>query len=68
MGRTIKVSLAQQNQLQKLSSSSHNSAPKAIWNSDDWFQQHVAGNSPEEQEKQRQQQQDQRVLREEAKV
>jgi RNA recognition motif-containing protein len=40
-GRTIKVSLAQQNQLSKLSS--QNAKGQAIWSSDDWFQQHVVG-------------------------
>ncbi|MGK3740970.1 MAG: RNA recognition motif-containing protein, partial [Bacillariaceae sp.] len=40
-GRTIKVSLAQQNQLSKLSS--QNAKGQAIWSSDDWFQQHVIG-------------------------
>lgn len=67
MGRTIRVSLAQPNQLQKLSSA--NTSQQAVWSSDEWFQQQVAGNlSPEDQEKQRQQQQDQQVLREETKA
>lgn len=40
-GRTIKVSLAQQNQLGKLSSSGSNSGKEGIWSSDAWFQEHV---------------------------
>ena len=60
VGKTIRVSLAQQNQLHKLSSGSQgpggaatapNSRHQAIWNSDDWFQQHVVGNSEDEQKR-----------------
>lgn len=38
MGRTIKASLAQPNQINKFSSSN-----EAIWKSDEWFQTHVGG-------------------------
>ncbi|KAG7367428.1 RNA-binding protein [Nitzschia inconspicua] len=50
MGRTIKVSLAQQNQLNKLISGTGSSS-QAIWSSDEWFQQHVAGQGSEEDQK-----------------
>ena len=64
MGRTIRVSLAQPNQLNKLSDTTSASSSQAIWSSDEWFQQHVAGNlSPEEQAAQSQQLQDQSTLR-----
>lgn len=42
LGRTLKVSLAQANQISKLSTN------EAIWKSDDWFQQHVSGGQDEE--------------------
>lgn len=43
-GRTIKVSLAQQNQLSKLTALQNASAKgQAIWSSDQWFQEHVVG-------------------------
>jgi peptidyl-prolyl isomerase E (cyclophilin E) len=59
MGRSIRVSLAQPNQLNKLSTSQ-----QAIWSSDEWFQQHVGGQpTPEEQETLNHQQQDQKILR-----
>lgn len=59
MGRTIKVSMAQQNQLNKLSTTQ-----QAIWSSDEWFQQQVAGDpSPEEQAIRKEQAQDQETLR-----
>lgn len=58
MGHTIRVSMAQQNQLSKLGSSK-----QAIWSSDEWFQQHVAGQpNPEEQQRLKQQSQDQTEL------
>ena len=61
MGRTIRASMAQMNQLNKLGSSTHH---QAIWSSDEWFQQHVAGQpTPEEQERIRAQSQDQHNLR-----
>lgn len=68
MGRTIKVNLAQQNQLGKLSSSSStgvasaggggrgggmNSRTQAIWSSDEWFQEHVVGLGSEEDQRKR---------------
>jgi peptidyl-prolyl isomerase E (cyclophilin E) len=59
MGRTIKVSMAQMNQLNKLSNTQ-----QAIWSSDEWFQQHVGGQpTPEEQERLQAQSQDQNNLR-----
>jgi len=59
LGRTIKVSMAQLNQLNKLSTSQ-----QAIWSSDEWFQQHVAGQAtPEEQQRQQEESQDQQNLR-----
>jgi peptidyl-prolyl isomerase E (cyclophilin E) len=60
LGYTMKVSMAQPNQLNKLS------APqRAIWSSDEWFQEHQGGQaSAEELEKIQQQQQDQAILRE----
>lgn len=65
MGRTIKVSMAQPNQIKKLSGPG--TSQQAVWSSDEWFQQHVAGQlSPEEQERQKQQNQDQQVLRDQS--
>jgi peptidyl-prolyl isomerase E (cyclophilin E) len=58
MGRTLRVGIAQMNQLNKLSSK------EAIWSSDDWFQQNVSGNSKEEQEEKKDRQQDQQILTE----
>jgi RNA recognition motif-containing protein len=59
VGRAIKVSLAQANQVNKLSTTQ-----QAIWNNDEWFQQHVTGKmSQEDQDKVSQQQQDQIELR-----
>lgn len=56
MGRSIKVSLAQPNQLNKLlsggASSSSSGPSQAIWSSDEWFQQHAAGQGSEENQKQ----------------
>ena len=60
LGFTLKVSLAQQNQLNKMTSGPQ----KAIWNNDEWFQKHVGGGqSAEEQESMKQQQEDQEILR-----
>jgi len=56
LGRTLKVSMAQPNQIHKLSSDSN----QAIWNSDEWFQQNVTGK--EEAERQRKLQEDSRAL------
>ena len=62
MGRTIKVSLAQQNQLNKMSQQT--ARGQAIWSSDEWFQQHVTGaGSAEDQKKMREAQQDQQTLK-----
>jgi peptidyl-prolyl isomerase E (cyclophilin E) len=59
MGRTLRVSMAQANQLNKLSTTQ-----QAIWSSDEWFQQHVVGQlNPEEQAKHQAQAQDQVTLR-----
>jgi peptidyl-prolyl isomerase E (cyclophilin E) len=59
MGRTLRVSMAQMNQLNKLGTTQ-----QAIWSSDEWFQQHVSGQpNPEEREKQQAQAQDQQNLR-----
>lgn len=59
MGRTIRVSMAQMNQLNKLSTTQ-----QAIWSSDEWFQRHVAGQpTPEERERLQAQSQDQQNLR-----
>ena len=61
LGYTLKVSLAQQNQLNKLSGSQKSGA---IWNNDEWFQKHVGGQpSAEEQEEIKQKQNDQETLR-----
>eukprot|EP00934_Nitzschia_sp_Nitz4_P006332 Nitzschia sp. Nitz4//scaffold25_size161228//129122//129636//NITZ4_002453-RA/size161228-processed-gene-0.170-mRNA-1//1//CDS//3329544655//6322//frame0 len=58
MGRTIKVSMAQQNQLNKLSTTQ-----QAIWSNDEWFQKHATNQiTPEEQEKQQLQEQDKAEL------
>jgi len=63
-GRTIKVSLAQQNQLSKLAASqSGKSGQEAIWSSDAWFQQHVVGGSEEEQKKAEEAKQDRDALK-----
>ena len=42
LGRFIKVSLAQPNQINKLSSE-QTGGEQAIWKSDEWFQQHSGG-------------------------
>ena len=69
-GRTIAVSVAQVNQVHKLSSSS-GAAPsesaEAVWKSDEWFQRQVAGNqqqSTEELAKQRARDIDAKTLQE----
>ena len=64
-GRTIKVSLAQQNQLSKLSSFQSTSGGKgqAIWSSDQWFQEHVVGESEQDQQTTKDAQQDKETLR-----
>ncbi len=64
-GRTIRVSLAQQNQLSKLSSFSDGASKgkEAIWSSDQWFQEHVVGGSEEDRQKQKEAQQDKETLK-----
>ena len=62
-GRTIKVSLAQQNQLSKLSAmDSGKAGQEAIWSSDQWFQEHVVG-SKEDLQKKKEAQQDKETLK-----
>eukprot|EP00523_Entomoneis_sp_CCMP467_P007741 CAMPEP_0168734830 /NCGR_PEP_ID=MMETSP0724-20121128/9019_1 /TAXON_ID=265536 /ORGANISM="Amphiprora sp., Strain CCMP467" /LENGTH=157 /DNA_ID=CAMNT_0008781953 /DNA_START=26 /DNA_END=499 /DNA_ORIENTATION=- len=39
LGRTLRVSLAQANQLHKLLHNGHGAAASAVWTSDEWFQQ-----------------------------
>jgi peptidyl-prolyl isomerase E (cyclophilin E) len=64
MGRTIKVSLAQQNQLNKLMSGSTSTPSQGIWSSDEWFQQHMTGHRTEEdQKKEKEMQQDRETLK-----
>jgi peptidyl-prolyl isomerase E (cyclophilin E) len=58
LARTLRVSVAQPNQLNKLST-----AHQAIWSSDEWFQQHV-GNSEKEQEERKEKQHDESILTE----
>eukprot|EP00527_Entomoneis_sp_CCMP2396_P001110 CAMPEP_0198148974 /NCGR_PEP_ID=MMETSP1443-20131203/44413_1 /TAXON_ID=186043 /ORGANISM="Entomoneis sp., Strain CCMP2396" /LENGTH=163 /DNA_ID=CAMNT_0043813857 /DNA_START=67 /DNA_END=558 /DNA_ORIENTATION=- len=48
MGRVIRVSLAQANQMSKLNSTSSSSSSGAVWTSDEWFQQQ--NNSNQEQD------------------
>lgn len=51
LGRVIKVSVAQPNQINKLSSGGGGvdggASREAIWNSDEWFQQHSGGGMDE---------------------
>jgi peptidyl-prolyl isomerase E (cyclophilin E) len=62
MNRTIKVSLAQQNQLNKMSQGTNKN--QAIWSSDEWFQQHATGSlSAEDQQRHNEAQQDQDTLK-----
>jgi len=72
-GRTIAVSVAQPNQVHKLSSSSGGAAgggaapgAEAVWKSDEWFQQQVAVGQPsaEELAKQREREKDAQTLQE----
>ena len=44
LGRTLKVNVAQANQVTKLTQKSN----EAIWTSDEWFQQQNAGNVQQE--------------------
>lgn len=59
MGKTLKVSVAQPNQMNKLSTTQ-----QAVWNNDEWFQQHVTGDSEKDREELKQKQQDEQVLTE----
>jgi peptidyl-prolyl isomerase E (cyclophilin E) len=64
MGRTIKVSLAQQNQLHKLMSGNSSTSSQGIWSSDEWFQQHMTGQGTEEdQKREKELQQDRETLK-----
>mmetsp|Transcript_28029 Transcript_28029/g.65799 ORF Transcript_28029/g.65799 Transcript_28029/m.65799 type:complete len:150 (+) Transcript_28029:606-1055(+) len=62
-GRTIRVSLAQQNQLNKLMSSQGGATGQAIWSSDEWFQEHIVGGTEEERQKAKEAEQDKATLR-----
>ena len=42
LGKVVRVSLAQANQLHKLTSSSSSNRSEAVWKSDEWFQQQHA--------------------------
>lgn len=57
MGRTIRVSLAQPNQVSKFSSTS-----EAVWKSDEWFQTHMGGKDEATKESERVQAQDAKTL------
>ena len=58
-GRTIKVSLAQQNQLSKLS----DGKGQAIWSSDEWFQENAIGGTEEERQNAKDAQRDKETLK-----
>lgn len=58
-GRTVTVSVAQPNQINKLASSE----AEAVWKSDEWFQKQV-GNDPKARQQQENSEQDQRALQE----
>lgn len=60
LGRTIRASLAQPNQVHKFSSTG--SAPQAIWKSDEWFQTHVGGQDEAAKKLEREQAQDVKTL------
>eukprot|EP00536_Pseudo-nitzschia_multiseries_P007264 jgi/Psemu1/304740/fgenesh1_kg.167_\ len=62
-GRTIKVSLAQQNQLNKLMSSQGGAKGQAIWSSDEWFQEHVVGGTEQDRQTAKEAEQDKETLR-----
>lgn len=59
LGRTIKVSLAQPNQVNKLSSNN-----EAVWKSDEWFKQYTGGADETTLKEQRQQEKDAKTLQE----
>lgn len=67
LGRTIKVTLAQANQVNKLSggTNSTNNDNQAIWKSDEWFQQQTGQVNAQDVKQQEQQQQDIKVLQQE---
>ena len=58
MGRTIRASMAQPNQVNKFSSSSS----EAIWKSDEWFQTHVGGKDEASKKSEREKAQDVKTL------
>lgn len=58
LARTIKCSVAQPNQVNKLSSN------EAIWKSDEWFQKYVAGNDQEALKEQQAKDDDAKILKE----
>jgi peptidyl-prolyl isomerase E (cyclophilin E) len=57
LGRTLKVSLAQQNQVNKLSNKN-----EAVWKSDSWFQENIGGNDEAVLEERRREEKDAQVL------
>lgn len=60
LGRTVKVSLAQPNQLSKLSGSN-----EAVWKSDAWFQEYVGGKDEKALQEEREREKDARTLHQE---
>ena len=54
LGRTIRASVAQPNQVNKFSSAGGGGADQAIWKSDEWFQTHVVGGQDEASKKREQ--------------
>jgi peptidyl-prolyl isomerase E (cyclophilin E) len=71
LGQTISVSVAQPNQIHRLTSSNNGGShhQEAIWTSDEWFQQQISGGgdnnhtaSKEEISKQNMQQEDRNTL------
>jgi RNA recognition motif-containing protein len=59
LGRTLRCSMAQPNQVNKLSNQS-----EAIWKSDEWFQQHSGGQDPAAIQAAEEQVEDQKILQE----
>ena len=57
LGRTIKVSLAQPNQVNKLSSSN-----EAVWKSDEWFKTYAGGTDEKTLKEQEDREKDARIL------
>jgi peptidyl-prolyl isomerase E (cyclophilin E) len=66
LGQTISVSVAQPNQIHRLTSSNHhNHSNEAVWTSDEWFQQQISGGdmtSKEDISKRATQQEDMKTL------